>query len=231
MKRLLAHLTAAIGLALAAAPANSAPPNRGIFPLVSNPYGSSYPEWSARWWQWVQGIPADVNPQFDATGANAGQNQSGPVFFLCGCVGGAFVRDVTVPAGMALFFPVVNWEQDTFDIGGNPLGLPDPLSNQDIRDIATFGIDQVSSFSCEIDGVSVRDLGGFRFQSPIFSFDFDRTLAALEGYPATHVSTAVTEGYWLMLRPLTAGQHTIHFTAAAPPFSFTLDVTYHLTVQ
>lgn len=36
---------------------------------------------------------------------------------------------------------------------------------------------------------------------------------------------AVSDGYYLMLAPLSAGQHTIHFAVA----DF-LDVTYHVTV-
>ena len=38
---------------------------------------------------------------------------------------------------------------------------------------------------------------------------------------------AVSDGYWLMLKPLEAGQHTIHFGST----SWGQDVTYHLTVQ
>jgi len=41
--------------------------------------------------------------------------------------------------------------------------------------------------------------------------------------------------YWILLAPLSAGAHTIHFTAHsgtdAGGDSFSIDVTYELTVQ
>jgi hypothetical protein len=50
------------------------------------------------------------------------------------------------------------------------------------------------------------------------------------GVPADTYGPMVTDGYYLMLAPLSAGAHTIHFTASLGG-GFHLDVTYHLTVQ
>jgi len=48
---------------------------------------------------------------------------------------------------------------------------------------------------------------------------------------ATH---AVADGFWIILTPLSAGTHTIHFSATVPfpelGFAFVLDQTYRLTV-
>jgi hypothetical protein len=43
-----------------------------VLPLDSSPFGNTYGEWSARWWQWVMAIPAATNPNLDTTGANCG---------------------------------------------------------------------------------------------------------------------------------------------------------------
>jgi len=40
------------------------------------------------------------------------------------------------------------------------------------------------------------------------------------------VTPAVEDGVYLLLAPLSAGQHTIHFTVAG-----FLDITYHLNVK
>ena|SRR2546427_3393345 len=48
-----------------------------------------------------------------------------------------------------------------------------------------------------------------------------------------------SDGYFVMLAPLSRGQHTIHFTSAFVfteeedgfDFSFSLDITYRITVQ
>jgi hypothetical protein len=44
---------------------------------------------------------------------------------------------------------------------------------------------------------------------------------------------AVVAGYWLMLAPLTRGQHTIRFgsTARFEDFEFEVHTTYRLTVE
>jgi hypothetical protein len=44
------------------------------------------------------------------------------------------------------------------------------------------------------------------------------------------VRTAVVDGYWLMLKPLSPGKHVIHFTASNATTGFALDVTYNVTV-
>jgi len=40
----------------------------------------------------------------------------------------------------------------------------------------------------------------------------------------------VDEGYYLILDPLKAGNHLLHFHGSLPDASFTLDITYHLKV-
>ena len=42
---------------------------------------------------------------------------------------------------------------------------------------------------------------------------------------------AMTDGYWVMLAPLSPGQHTLEFGGTVgSPVNFTLDITYNLTV-
>src|SRR5438874_2855988 len=40
-------------------------PKPGIHPPNSKPYGLSYGEWSAQWWQWSLQIPTATNANFD----------------------------------------------------------------------------------------------------------------------------------------------------------------------
>src|SRR4030081_3634226 len=69
----------------------------------------TYGQWSARWSQWALAIPKGTNPLLDTTGAKCAVGQGGPVWFLAGTFGsGSVSRSCTVPAGKALFFPVVN---------------------------------------------------------------------------------------------------------------------------
>src|SRR5262249_22552324 len=132
-------LTAALGVALATAlalPAAGAAAN--ILPPNSTAFGKTYGGWSAAWWQYVLAQPASSSPRVDPTGAGCGTGQSGRVFFLVGTSGsGTATRDgCTVPAGKALFFPLVN----AFDVHTPGDGLDTPLLVwNDLQNTIGFG--------------------------------------------------------------------------------------------
>jgi hypothetical protein len=227
-------------------------PNPTIAPPHSTPYGHTYGEWGALWWRWLYSIPFDMNPAADTTGEFAAVGQKGPVWFLAGVtVTGTVTRTVEVPAGKALFFPVINSVWVTTCNG-------EPRTKEGIRALpyVTPFIDAATGLAAEIDGVPVQDLGQYRAESPLFCTSLAyygvTTPEELEaaGFcapgesnpnctdlpnpeehfgPTDGFGPAMTDGYWLMLSPLNHGQHTIHLTAASGDFS--LDVTYHLTVK
>lgn len=84
--------------------------NPGVFSINSKPYGSTYGQWSSKWWQWLAHIPSSINPINDKTGANCAQGQNGPVWFLAGSTGRQAVRDCSMPAGRAILFPALTSE-------------------------------------------------------------------------------------------------------------------------
>ncbi|MBL8878006.1 MAG: hypothetical protein JNG88_02710 [Phycisphaerales bacterium] len=190
----------------------------------------TYAEWTAAWWQWATSFDLASNPILDADGSQATNGQSGPMWFLAGTFGGSAVRNVTIPANKHLLVPIINGEWDTVPGFSNPLGLPDPLSVDDIRAIVAFGING-ADISCEIDNRQVSNLRSFRVRSPVFSMNMNSELASAFGYPVPYVRTAVSDGYWLIIKPLSAGQHTIHFAASNAATGFALDVTYNITVE
>lgn len=196
-------------------------PNPGIAPIDSTPYGKSYSRWAAAWWEWAYSVPADQNPLLDTKGENADEEQRGPVWFLAGNFGGTTVRRVTVPEGKALFFPILNqpWVQYPTD----PV-----LSIPDLRAFLRPGMDN-AILHCEIDGRPVQDLAGYRVESTVFTTTVPE--GNLLGMPAGDYEPCVDNGYYLMLRPLKPGRHTIRFTAANADQSFSLDVTYHINVK
>src|SRR5438093_206116 len=114
----LAAAALALLVATSLAHAGGRNQNPGVLPINSTPYGKTYGEWSAEWWKWAYSLPVDQNPFFDETGCEHGANgQSGPVWFLTGVVNvsGTAERGCTVPAGKALFFPILNVECSTVE--------------------------------------------------------------------------------------------------------------------
>jgi hypothetical protein len=199
--------------------------NPGIVPPHKKAYGKTYGQWAAAWQQWAFGIPAAQSPFLDETGEFAGAGQSGPVWFLTGNFGGETERNITVPPGKSLFFPVVN----SFFIRTEPT---EPTDVAGIRPIL-LGFIENASFACEIDGRSVANLEDYYTESPLFQ----ETLFAdnLFGLEPGLYGPAMTIGYYLMVKPLNPGTHTIHFSGLVPngpgvEDDFSLDVTYNITV-
>ena len=225
--RTFASLAVSVGLWLSASSAwaGSTKAHPGLIPVNTKPYGHTYAEWSERFWQFALSIPADRNP-FLGRG-NCAYQQSGPVWFMMGPISGEI--HCTVPAGKALFFPVIGTESD--------FPCPDssfaPAPGQSLDDFLAQAsraiIDQVSHVSADVDGVSLGELSQQRITSPLFYVTGDLSLTAeldpcLTGSP----QAAVSDGYWLMLHPLSVGEHLIHSTVVFGGTTF--NVFAHITV-
>ena len=96
---------------------------------------------------------------------------------------------------------------------------------------ATYWANHIVNFSFEVDGVPVNDLASYRVVSPQFSFTAPTPWIFGDTGGA---GRAVGDGYYIMVAPLSAGQHTIHFSGTfdfGSGGSFSLDMTYNITVQ
>lgn len=192
-----------------------------VIPPNAHPYGLSYGEWQARWWQWSISIPWSTHPYQSA--ANAALNQSGPVWFLVG-YGDGIPRAVTIPRGKAVFFPVVNVECSNIE--------PAPFFGADEAGMrAAARLFDRTNMECFIDGLPVRYLERFEGESPLFSFSAPDDNILIGAGPVS--GQAVSAGTYVMVPPLSVGQHVIHFkgTQSDPilgPFDY--NATYQITV-
>jgi hypothetical protein len=202
----------------------------GVVPAGSTVAGKTIGEWTADWWNWTGAGPGNVLG--DTDGSVATQAQSGPVFFLAGTQGGTPVsRTFDVPSGKFVLFPLLN----IIVANGPDTGFATTL-----EEAAAFGDQQAAAtFVANIDGVDVPDLASHREKSPQ---NFTYVVQPGTGnFPPGTYNDANSDGYWLMLEPLAAGDHTIHFGGTSVDFqtaegttllpSFTVDVTDHVTVQ
>lgn len=201
--------------------------NPTVFPPGSRPYGKTINAWTVSWWKYVMAFPAPTNPLADASGANCAAGQSGQVFFLVGTTGGPAVRnDCVVPHGKSILFPIINVIAAVPD---------DAVDAAELVSLVTWYMSHTDAVTATVDGVELNHLrADYRFPSPIFSFD-GATPGIFAPLYEGHRSIAFSDGWWVMLTPLTPGPHTIHFLGhlAVPEWGvdFTTEVTYHLTVK
>lgn len=203
--------------------------NPGILPIGSSAYGKSYGDWSALYWQWALGQPASCNPQLDATGACVSVGQSGNVWFLAGTGGQSAERNITIPAGKALFFPVHQWifGASVYDCDPSVPGVPCDVPT--LRSAAAGAVAAASTVEAWIDGVPVEDIRTYRATSPN---SFSITMVAndvIPGIPAGTYAPHVSDGYWLLLAPLSVGTHTV-MDHVVSDIGFEYTLTDHITV-
>jgi hypothetical protein len=149
-------------------------------------------------------------------------------------------RTATIPCGKALFFPVVNTAWETWPAFTPAQYPPDgypgdppftvPGAEQAARDAIAAGIDTADVLVVDLDGKPLKIKSDFRVKSTVFTVTMPSD--NLFGIPAGSYSDSVSDGYWVMLAPLSCGQHTIHIHGGIPGSPrFDTEVTYHLTVQ
>jgi hypothetical protein len=195
--------------------------------------GKTYGQWSAAWWQWAANISEPRSPVTDDTGADCAVGQEGPVWFLAGTTGGPTVtRSCTIPSGKGILFPIINAECDTLTpptIGG---------TEAELRACAKDLMDHVTETSASVDGTAIA-LGPpgpnarFRFDSPLFTITFAPNNGFYPDGSVAGTGSAVADGYWVLVKPLAVGKHTIDFHGKAvfPGFKFKVGVHYNLKVS
>lgn len=204
-----------------------------VFPPTAHPYGKSYTEWTEVWLQQFMSYDCDNIPWVHP--ANVLFYTNGPVYILAGIaeVGGS--ANITIPHGKSLLFPLINvwWDYPCPEQYGfePPPGksLKDWLTELVLNDLSN--VDE-SSLSVTIDGNEVSNVPSYKFLTGLFDFTGHPSLAdcldpCITGAP----QPAVTAGYYIMLKPLSKGQHTVHYHTEVPAWNAVQDATYNITVQ
>jgi hypothetical protein len=201
-----------------------------VFPPSSAPFGKGYGEWSAEWWQWMFSIPVSANPLLDETGEKCVTAQRGAVWFLAGIANesaGSHARLLHTRMDGA-FRPRLTCR--IRQRRSHP-----PLTVEALRDRAKSLVDAATELLVELDGIPIRNLDLFRFTSSMFSFTLPEDNEFLmvtnrTGAPGTYFP-GVADGFYMMLRRLPVGKHTLHIRGRISDIGLQQDVMYQLTVE
>jgi hypothetical protein len=191
-----------------------------LFVPDSRPFGRTYADWTASWWQWVLSIPKIDNPLLDQNGKNCANNQSGPVWFLAGTLQGQTERSCTIPADKAILFPVINYEASVAEGDGT--------TDEELTARVRYEMDEITNMRAMVSGTNVNELRQYRIQSPPFNVTLptDNVL----GLPA-QTTKMMSEGYWLFLKPLEPGNYDLYSFGSCLAGRIKIGISYHLTVE
>lgn len=212
-------------------------PDDFLYPVESNPFGKQVREWLADWWKFNLAISAKDHPYFvdSTTGKDNTKNSSkcfigedkvNNVLFLgVPPVEDKFpVRTCDVPAGKAIFLPI---ESSQCDYGTEGIN-----NENDLRNCAKSGNEGVAA-SVRLDGTkSDYQVEKNRVMTDLFNITMNNKL--MGNYSGTFL--ALSEGYTVFLKPLTAGDHKLNYVVSVvnpldPSYDYSQNATYNLIVK
>jgi hypothetical protein len=197
----------------------------------------SYSELASEWTNWLVAEPIATNPAFDPDGRFCGRNQRGKVWFLASTFEGVADRTCEVPADKAIFLSLggvfVSFSPE-FPAAGNSCSQM-ATNLEKVRCDVNNGppVAPGISFEVTLDGEPIEDLFAFRAQSQPGGFTLrvsNPSFLTDLGFASGNRSPAVADGYFLFLKPLKRGVHTLNLRMTNPDQSET-GVNYTLIVQ
>jgi hypothetical protein len=241
--RAMSALALAVGVALTAAPGWAgtseprtshtaiAPPAGmtipGVAPIQSRPFGKSYSQWAAAWWQWAVQTPAANHP---ALGGPCSSGQSGSVWFVgVNFAGGERSSSCTVPTGTALYLQLISSVLFAF--------LNDPPEQRTEEFLRAFvECTNFSAQSLRIDGIEYRGAAArYLERSIVFSAQLpvDNVFGLTQDQvPQLLLSPAADMGYYLFVNPLSVGSHLVEWQVSmvCPNLGGTITQQQSLTI-
>ena len=202
--------------ALAGSTAYGQASDQAVIPPAESILGLSQAEWSVKWWQWAFSFPRTSSPVSDKTGEQCGEKQPDGLWFLAGTYGTArAIRTCKVPSGRILFFPLVNYV----------------VYPRQGTSVSCFALASEAARLTDDPDILILQLDGRRIDLPLSHRQVPSTcfdIGAGREPPAPLAPTAAN-GYYVALRPMSPGTHTLDFGAILP--SLQQAVTYTLIVE
>jgi hypothetical protein len=197
--------------------------------------GATYSDWTVNYWQWLVSMEKEENPMFDMDGKSTSEKQTGPVFFCAGLPPNT--RDIhrryAIPSETAILIPVnvslvTNLQHPTKN-------LPELRMMADIQESQVTDID----VKCA-NKILIKDWNSLRVISPVFDIYLRRNnILGIDVEDDQMVSCkAVSDGYWLILKPLKDGTHEVQIEVRGSYMDFQQEenkdfvtgVTHHFTI-
>jgi hypothetical protein len=188
-----------------------------------------------KFWQTLCPVPKNNNPAWQNNGNKDGpfnNNVNEDLYMLCFSRNPqtAVTRNIHVPSNKGLFIPVMSVVVSECEIDGNL----NTIANTDQNSI------HPPSVSLELDGTSIQH-NNYRFNASAlgtFNVSFpSKNEAIFDITNDLDSCNAVAAGIYVWTKPLSTGQHTVHFTGELHckgpnciDTDYSENITYNITV-
>jgi hypothetical protein len=157
------------------------------------PLGRTWCEWTARWWRWYLSVPQNAGRPYESH-----YEVERRILFLAGSTDPR-LRRIVIPSRRAILFPVINFVTSYLE-------EPQLASESELMAYAKSNIDDTGRKEVCINGTKLIVSEKHRIQNSIFECSYNKynTYGAGEG-----LTKGAADGYWVFLKPLCPGEHTI----------------------
>jgi hypothetical protein len=205
-----------LALALLAVPltiASAAPPPRGLLPANAHPLGYSIDELALSYMHWI--IDSPVQPV-----ECSASDLSPRIWFLPEVTseGGVPNVECAVPPGTFLVVVPAFWECSSLE--------PEPFhatTEAELIACVDSGFGFIDTVAITIDGRTSTNLDQYALRTPVMDVPPDNIFGSDPGI-------SMTEGYFAVMSPLSAGTHHARIDATYPAFDFEAITDYTITV-
>jgi hypothetical protein len=214
MRRLATTLmTFVLILAVAGPAAAAGTAGRGFLPPNARVHGHTLTELSVAWNLWGFGGAEDVNPLVNP---RCEQSSLDPrIWFTPVSFGVDEELDCDIPVGAFLVVTPGGYFCDPVEAGGS--------TEAELRACAVAGFEFLSYVEVVLDGRSATNLDRYIVTSPRIGLPGPNLLS-------DEPTFVVDKSYFLVVHPLSRGQHTVRAYDEAEEFDFKAGFTFHITV-
>lgn len=217
------------------------------FPINSSPYNISFKDWLAKYSTWYFSVPKHENwnfrnsPNYVSRDCSYLQDRASPVFFLpyVGAeLGSVATMSCTVPQNKSI---LVSIDGATSDYSDPTVKTKSP---EELIKLVTQSNIYPNPFKVTLDGhpLALTNEEMYKIQSNLY--DLSLPVNNIWGEPPGP-DKAITQGWWIMLKPLPPGDHILHYytgykdSRSDPTIApgqgnqapYIQEVTYHIIVK
>lgn len=198
--------------ALGATPVLARPAGPAVYPPNARVQGVTLVDLAEAWadWAWQpEAVNPLLNPRCEASGIRN-------IWFAPVSIGEAQELDCTLPAGAKLLVTPGGYECSTAEGNGETL-------EELIECAETNFANEICCGELVVDGVPLEDLGPYTLTTR------GQTLSGPNLF-GDDPTLSVERGWYILLRPMSVGEHEIFIYDEAPNFDLIFSTTMHVTV-